>query len=77
MHLPSLVHLYIHYNPPITKADKNSTQERKAAITEGESSGIKIMIEIGVAHMRDRTEIEGTVEALVTVVKVRFKGDYK
>ena len=36
-------------------------------ITEGETLGIKITIEIGVGHMRDKTEIEGMVEALVTV----------
>ena len=36
-------------------------------ITEGETLGIRIMIEIGVGHMKDKIEIEGTVEALVTV----------
>ena len=34
---------------------------------EGETLGIRIMIDTGVGHMKDRIEIEGTVEALVTV----------
>ena len=36
-------------------------------IIEQETLEVKITTEIGVGHMRDRTEIEGTVEALVTV----------
>ena len=36
-------------------------------IIEWETSGTQITIEIGVGHMTDRTEIEGMVEALVTV----------
>ena len=43
-------------------------------ITEGETLGINIMIEIGVCHMRGRTEIEGTVEALVTVDQGQVQG---
>ena len=35
-------------------------------ITEGETLEVKIMIGVG-GHTKDRTEIEGTVEALVTV----------
>ena len=35
-------------------------------IIEGETLGIKIMIGIGVGHMRDKVEIEDTIEALVT-----------
>ena len=34
---------------------------------EGETLEIKIMIEIGVGHMKDRIEMDGMVEALVTV----------
>ena len=36
-------------------------------VTEGGTLGIKITIGIGVGDMKDRTEIEGTVEALVIV----------
>ena len=35
-------------------------------ITEGETLGTRIMIEIGVGHMKDKTEIERIAEALVT-----------
>ena len=34
-------------------------------IAEGEE--IKIMIGIGIGHMKDRIETEGTIETLVTV----------
>ena len=37
------------------------------AMTERETLEAKIMIGIGVGHMKDRTEIEGTAEALVTL----------
>ena len=37
----------------------------KILITEGETLEIKIMI--GVGHMKDRTETEGMIEALITV----------
>ena len=43
-------------------------------ITEGETLGVKIMIGIGVGHMKDRTEIEETVEALVTVDQGQVQG---
>ena len=43
-------------------------------IIEGETLGIKIMIETGVGHMRDRTEIEGMIEALVTVDQGQVQG---
>ena len=36
-------------------------------ITEEETLEFKIMIGIGVGHMRDRIETEGKIEALVTV----------
>ena len=36
-------------------------------ITEGETLEIKIMIGVGVGHMRNRMVIEGMIEALVTV----------
>ena len=36
-------------------------------ITEGETIEIKTMIGIGVGHMKDRIETEGTIEALVIV----------
>ena len=35
-------------------------------ITEGQILEIKVMIGIGISHMRDRIETEGTIEALVT-----------
>ena len=38
-------------------------------IAEGETLEIKIMIGIGVGHMRDIIETEGMIEALVTVVQ--------
>ena len=41
---------------------------------EGETLGIKIMIAIAVGHMKDRAEIEGTVEALVIVDQGQFQG---
>ena len=39
----------------------------KIIITEGETLEIKITIGIGVGHMKDRIETEGTIEALVTL----------
>ena len=44
------------------------------AITEGETLEIKIMTGIGVGHMKDRTEIEGTVETLVIVDQGQVQG---
>ena len=41
--------------------------DRIALITEGETLEIDITIEIGVGHLKDRIEIEGMVEALLTV----------
>ena len=43
-------------------------------IIEGETLEVKTMTGIGVCNMKDRTEIEGTVEALVTVDQGKFKG---
>ena len=40
---------------------------------ESETLGIRIMIEIGVCHMKDGTEIEGVVEVLVTVDQGQFQ----
>ena len=42
-------------------------RDRIIITTEGETLEIKIMIEIGVGHMKDRIEMEGMVETLVTV----------
>ena len=42
--------------------------------TEGETLGIKIMIEIGVCHMKDGTEIGGMVEVLVIVDQGQVQG---
>ena len=44
------------------------------AITEGETLEVKITIGIGVGHMKDRTEIEGTVDALVIVDQGQVQG---
>ena len=41
---------------------------------EGEPLGIKTMIEIGVGNTKDRTEIEGTLEVLVTVDQCQVQG---
>ena len=41
---------------------------------EGETLGIRIIIETGVGHMKDRTEIEGMVETLVTVDQGQVQG---
>ena len=41
---------------------------------EGETLGIKIMIEIVVGHMKDGTEIEGMVEALIIVDQGQVQG---
>ena len=43
-------------------------------IPEGETLGIKITIEIGLGHMRDRGVIEGMVEALATVDQGQVQG---
>ena len=43
-------------------------------IIEGETLEVKIMIGIGVGHTRDRTEMERTVEALVTVDQGQVQG---
>ena len=43
-------------------------------ITEGETLGIRIMIEIGIGHTRDKIEIEGIAEALVTVHQGQIQG---
>ena len=42
-------------------------EERIIITTEGETLDIKIVIETGVGHMKDRIEIERIVEASVTV----------
>ena len=42
--------------------------------TEGETLEIKITIEIGVGHTKDRIEMEGQVEALVTVDQGQVQG---
>ena len=42
--------------------------------TEGETLEIKIMMEIGEDHMKDSIEMEGTVEALVTVDQGQVQG---
>ena len=43
-------------------------------ITKGETLEFKIMIEIGVGHIRDRIEIARMVEALVTVDQGQVQG---
>ena len=43
-------------------------------IIEGETLEIKIMIETGVGHMKDKGEIEGMVEMLVTVDQGQVQG---
>ena len=43
-------------------------------ITEGETLEIKIMIGIGVGHMKDRIETEWMIEALVTVDQDQVQG---
>ena len=40
----------------------------------GENLEVKIMIEIGVGHMKDRTEAKGTVESLVTEDQGQVQG---
>ena len=49
-------------------------EDRIIITTEGETLEINIMIEIGVGHMKDRAEIEGVVEALVTVDQGQVQG---
>ena len=46
----------------------------KIITTEGGTLEIKIMIETGVGHMRDRVEIKGMVEALVIVDQGQVQG---
>ena len=41
---------------------------------EGETLGIRIMIGTGIGHMKDRREIAGTAEALVTVDQGQVQG---
>ena len=48
--------------------------DRIIIITEGETLEIKIMIGIGVSHMKDRIETEGMIEALVTVDQGQVQG---
>ena len=48
--------------------------DRIIITTEGETLEIKIMIEIGVSHTKDRIEIEGIVEALAIVVQGQVQG---
>ena len=43
-------------------------------ITEGETLGIRITIEIGVSYTRDKIEIDRAVEALVTVGQAQVLG---
>ena len=43
-------------------------------VTEGETLGTRITIEIGVGHMRDKIETEGMIEALVTVDQDQVQG---
>ena len=47
---------------------------QRIIIIEGETLGIRITTEIGVGHMKDRTEIKGTVEVLVTVDQGQVQG---
>ena len=42
--------------------------------TEGETLAIKIMIGIGVGHMKDRIDTEGMIEILVTVDQGQVQG---
>ena len=51
--------------------------DRIIITTDGESLEIKIIIEIGLGHMKDRIKVEGMVEALVTVDQGLIKGSYK
>ena len=48
--------------------------DRIIITTEGDNLEIKIMIEIEVGHSKDRIEMEGMVEALVTVDQVQIQG---
>ena len=43
-------------------------------IIEGKTLEVKIMIETGVSHTKDRTKIEGTAEILVTVGQGQVHG---
>ena len=51
-----------------------SMEDRIIIPTEGETLEIKFMIEIGVGHMKDKIEIEGMVEASVTVDQGQVQG---
>ena len=51
--------------------------DRILITTEGEILEARITIEIGVGHMKGRTEIEGMLEALVTVDQGQVQGNYK
>ena len=42
--------------------------------TEGETLEIKIMVGIGLGHTKDRIEVEGITEALVTVDQGQVQG---
>ena len=48
--------------------------DRIIITTERETLEIKITIEIGVGHTRDRIEVAGMVEALVTVDQGQVQG---
>ena len=48
--------------------------DRIIITTEGETLDIKIMIGIGVGHMKGRREIGGMIEALVTVDQGQVQG---
>ena len=48
--------------------------DRIIITTEGETLEIKIMIEIGAGHTKDRIEIEEMVETLVTVDQGHIQG---
>ena len=45
----------------------NQRYGRQKIVTEGETLGTRIMIEIGVCNMRDKIETEEMIEVLVTV----------
>ena len=49
-------------------------ENRIIITTEGETLEIKIIIEIGVGHMKDRIEIEGMVGASLTVDQDQVEG---
>ena len=49
-------------------------EDRIIITTERETLEIKIMIEIGVGHTKDRIEVKGSVEVLKTVDKGQVQG---